>query len=189
MTLEQRQEEKRIHRLSILVQDVPGVLSQVARLFSQKGYNIESIVSGKSREPDVTRITITILATRHDAEQITAQCYKLYPVLTVKILDEAASVARELILVKVRAVERGIRDEVIQMSNIFRADIIDVSRETLTVAVLGSEGKTAAFLNLMSGFEILEIACTGTLAMDRGSRTIHDGDKLQTEYDLGKSSS
>lgn len=174
------------YTLSILVQDNPGVLSQVARLFSRKGYNIESIVSGETDRPGVTRITIVVLADELMVGQIAAQCRKLIPVLAVKILDEATSLQREFALIKVRAVDRNSRDEVIQMANIFRAKIIDVSRETLTVAIFGEEEKTGALIRMLDDFGILEIAKTGTIAIERGRSTIYDDNKLKEEYNYGK---
>ena len=174
------------YTLCILVQDIPGVLSQVARLFSRKGYNIESIVSGETDKPGVTRITIMLLSDDLMIEQIAAQCRKLLPVMAVKILDEATSIQREFALIKVRAVDRNSRDEVIQMANIFRAKIIDVSRETLTVAIFGEQGKTKALIGMLSDFGILEIAKTGTIAIERGRSTIYDDNKLKEEYNYGK---
>ena len=174
------------YTLSILVQDIPGVLSQVARLFSRKGYNIESIVSGETDKPGVTRITIVVLADELMIDQIAAQCRKLIPVMAVKILDEATSIQREFALIKVRAVDRNSRDEVIQMANIFRAKIIDVSRETLTVAIFGENEKTSALIKMLDDFGILEIAKTGTIAIERGRSTIYDDNKLKEEYNYGK---
>ncbi len=174
------------YTLSILVQDIPGVLSQVARLFSRKGYNIESIVSGETDKPGVTRITIVVLADELMVSQIAAQCRKLIPVMAVKILDEATSIQREFALIKVRAVDRNSRDEVIQMANIFRAKIIDVSRETLTVAIFGENEKTSALIKMLDDFGILEIAKTGTIAIERGRSTIYDDNKLKEEYNYGK---
>lgn len=178
--------EQQLFHFSMLVDDVPGVLSQVSRLFSQKGYNIQSIVSGRTQEPGVTRITITMLGTQREADQVTAQCYKIFPVRTVKILDEGTSVERELVLVKVCASDQGTRNEIIQLSSIFRADIVDVSRETLTVAILGNDGKVSAFLDLMMGFQVMEVVRTGTLAIERGKHTIYDRNKLQSEYEMAK---
>ena len=174
------------YTLCILVQDTPGVLSQVARLFSRKGYNIESIVSGETDRPGTTRITIVILADELMINQSAAQCRKLIPVLAVKILDEAISIQREFALIKVRAVDRNSRDEVIQMANIFRAKIIDVSRETLTVAIFGEQEKTSALTRMLEDFGILEIAKTGTIAIERGRSTIYDDNKLKEEYNYGK---
>ena len=177
---------KKPYTLSILVRDIPGVLSQVARLFSRKGYNIESIVSGGTDKPGVTRITIVILGDELMVDQIAAQCRKLIPVLAVKLLDEATSIQREFALIKVWAGDRNARDEVIQMANIFRANIIDVSRETLTVAIFGDKSKTGALINLLSDFGILEMAKTGTLAIERGRSSIYDDSKLREEYNYGK---
>ena len=178
--------EKKLYTLSILVRDIPGVLSQVARLFSRKGYNIESIVSGETDKPGVTRITIVILGDELMVNQIADQCRKLIPVLAVKILDEEQSLQREFSLIKVHAADRNTRDEVIQMANIFRANIIDVSHETLTVAIFGEKGKTKALTNLLADFGILEIVKTGTLAIERGRSTIYDDNKLKEEYNYGK---
>ena len=178
--------QKKEYTLSILVQDIPGVLSQVARLFSRKGYNIESIVTGESDRPHTARLTISIMGDELMIDQIAAQCRKLIPVLAVKILDESASIQREFSLIKVRAADRNARDEVIQMANIFRAKIIDVSRETLTVAIFGDKEKTAALTAMLADFGILEIAKTGTIAIERGRSTIYDDNKLKEEYNYGK---
>ena len=178
--------QKKLYTLAILVQDIPGVLSQVARLFSRKGYNIESIVSGETDKPGTTRITIVILGDELMVNQIAAQCRKLIPVLAVKILDEGTSIQREFSLIKVRAADRNARDEVIQMANIFRAKIIDVSRETLTVGIFGDKNKTQALTAMLADYGILEIAKTGTLAIERGRSTIYDDNKLKEEYNYGK---
>ena len=178
--------EKKLYTLAILVQDIPGVLSQVARLFSRKGYNIESIVSGETDKPGITRITIVLLADELMISQIAAQCRKLIPVKAVKLLDEATSIQREFALIKVKAADRGARDEVIQMANVFRANIIDVSRESLTVAIFGDKDKTSALIALLADFGILEIAKTGPLAIERGRSTIYDDNKLKEEYNYGK---
>ena len=178
--------EKKLYTLSILVRDIPGVLSQVARLFSRKGYNIESIVSGETDKPGITRITIVILGDELMIHQIVAQCRKLIPVTAVKVLDESTSIQREFALIKVKADDRNARDEVIQMANIFRAKIIDVSKTTLTVAIFGEKEKTAALINLLEDYGILEIAKTGTLAIERGRNTIYDDNKLKEEYNYGK---
>ena len=178
--------EKKLYTLAILVQDIPGVLSQVARLFSRKGYNIESIVSGATDRPGVARISIEIIADELMIDQIAAQCRKLLPVKAVKILDEDTSIRREMALVKVAAADRNARDEVIQLANIFRAKVIDVSRETLTLWVFGSQSKSDALIDMLSDFGILEIAKTGTIAIERGRSTIYDDNKLKEEYDYGK---
>ena len=174
------------YTLSILVQDIPGVLSQVARLFSRKGYNIESIVSGESGDPGVTRITIVLLGDELMISQIAAQCRKLLPVIAVKILDESTSLQREMALIKVKTLDRNARDEVIQLANIFRAKVIDVSRESLTLGIFGSNSKITALIGMLTDYGILEIAKTGTIAIERGRSTIYDDNKLKEEYDYGK---
>ena len=178
--------ERKLYTLCMLVQDVPGVLSQVARLFSRKGYNIESIVSGDTDKPGITRITIGIQADQLMLEQIAAQCSKLLPVMAVKILDEETSIRREIALVKVAAADREARDEVIQLANIFRAKVIDVGRESLTLGIFGSNSKITALIGMLTDFGILEIAKTGTIAIERGRSTIYDENKLREEYDYGK---
>ena len=178
--------QKKLYTLCILTDDTPGVLSQVARLFSRKGYNIESIVTGESDRPHTARLTISIMGDELMIDQIAAQCRKLICVQAVKILDEKSSIRREVALIKVRAGDRNTRDEVIQMANIFRANIIDVSRETLTVAIFGDKEKTAALTGMLADFGILEIAKTGTIAIERGRSTIYDDNKLKEEYNYGK---
>ncbi|MBQ8585529.1 MAG: acetolactate synthase small subunit [Butyricicoccus sp.] len=177
---------RKLYTLAILVRDIPGVLSQVARLFSRKGYNIVSIVSGETDKPDITRITITIEADQLMIEQIAAQCSKLLPVVTVRVLDEETSIRREVALIKVSASDRNTRDEIIQLANIFRAKIIDVGRDALTIEVFGTTSKIAALTGMLNDFGILEIAKTGLIAIERGSTTIYDGSKLREEYDYGK---
>ena len=178
--------EKKLYTLCILTEDTPGILSQVARLFSRKGYNIESIVTGEADRSGVARLTIVLRSDEQMINQIAAQCRKLIPVLAVKILDEGTSIQREFSLIKVHAADRNARDEVIQMANIFRAKIIDVSRETLTVAIFGDKEKTAALTGMLADFGILEIAKTGTIAIERGRSTIYDDNKLKEEYNYGK---
>ena len=177
---------RKLYTLCILVEDVPGVLSQVARLFSRKGYNIESIVSGATDRPGITRISIEILADELMIEQIAAQCRTLRPVKAVKILDEDTCIRREIALIKVSAADHSSRDEIIQLVSIFRAKVIDVSREALTIWVFGSASKNEALINMLEDFGILEIAKTGTIAIERGRSTIYDNSKLREEYDYGK---
>lgn len=177
---------KKLYTLSILVKDIPGVLSQVARLFSRKGYNIESIASGPSKEQGVTRITIVLKGDELMIDQIAAQCRKLLPVMAVKVLQDDNSIQREFALIKVKAMDLTARGEIIQIADIFRANVIDVSRETLTVAILGDSDKLTALLNLLRDFGVLEVVRTGTIAIERGRSTIYDETKLKEEYNYGK---
>jgi len=160
--------------LSILVENSAGVLSQVSRMFSRKGYNIDSLSVGPTDDPAVSRITILLHVDDLTAEQVANQLSKLLPVISVKRLNPDESICRELTLVKVRAVDRNQRDEVIQLANIFRASIVDVALESLTVCITGGESKSSALLGLLKEFGILELVQTGTVALQRGPSTIND---------------
>ena len=178
--------ERKLYTLCILVEDVPGVLSQVSRLFSRKGYNIESIVSGATDKPGITRISIELAGDELMIDQIAAQCRKLLPVKAVKILDEETCIRREIALIKVNCADRAARDEIIQLVNIFRAKVIDVAKDSLTIWVVGSQSKNTALIGMMEDFGILEIAKTGTIAIERGRSTIYDDSKIKEEYEYGK---
>ena len=174
------------HTLSVLVENTPGVLSQVSRLFSRKGYNIESLAVGTTDDPEVSRITIEVTCDNLMIEQIINQLRKLFCVYSVRLLPPASSIRRELVLIKVKG--RDVRNEVIQIANIFRATIIDVSTKSLTLAVIGQESKDDALEKLLCEFGILELVRTGMVALERGEATINDNDdnKETDEFDLGK---
>ncbi len=174
------------HTLSVLVDNSAGVLSQVSRLFSRKGYNIESLAVGATDDPEVSRITIEVLADNLQCKQIISQLRKLFPVHSVKELLPERSIRRELVLIKVRAESREVRNEVIQIANIFRASIIDVSLASITLAVIGSEQKDDAIEGLLHEFGILELARTGMVALERGHYTITEDTKVKGEYNYGK---
>ena len=176
------------HTLSVLVENTPGVLSQVSRLFSRKGYNIESLAVGTTDDPEVSRITIEVTCDNLMIEQIINQLRKLFCVYSVRLLPPAYSIRRELVLIKVKAEGRDVRNEVIQIANIFRATIIDVSTKSLTLAVIGQESKDDALEKLLCEFGILELVRTGMVALERGEATINDNDdnKETDEFDLGK---
>lgn len=178
--------ERKLYTLCLLVEDVYGVLSQVSRMFSRKGYNIESIVSGATDKPGIVRISIELVSDGLMIEQIAAQCRKLLPVKAVKILDESSCIRREIALIKVLAEDRASRDEIIQIVNIFRAKVIDVDRSCLTIWVFGGREKNEALIGMLKDFGILEIAKTGTIAIERGRSTIYDDSKLKEEYEYGK---
>ena len=178
--------EKKAYTLSILVEDIPGVLSQVARLFSRKGYNIESICAGVTTQPGMTRISVVTMGDEKMISQLSAQISKLLPVYTVDVLTGEDSVQRELVLIKVNTADKDARDEIIQIVNVFRASILDLAKDTLTIAMLGTADKTKAILNLLEEFGILEIARTGMVALERGRNNIHAQNKLKEEYNYGK---
>lgn len=178
--------EVKRHTLSALVDNEAGVLSQVSRLFSRKGYNIESLAVGTTDSPMVSRITIEVLADDHQADLLANQLRKLLPVHSVKLLAPEQSIRRELLLIKVMAKSREIRNEVIQIANIFRGAIIDVSKGTLTVALIGEESKTEAIQKLLEEFGIVELVRTGMVALERGKYTINEDTKEKGEFNYGK---
>ena len=172
--------------LSVLVDNEAGVLSQVSRMFSRKGYNIESLAVGTTDDPKVSRITIEVLADEKHTNLLCNQRRKLLPVHSVKLLNPNNSIRRELILVKVNADSSEACNRVIQIANIFRASVIDVSTTTLTLAMIGEESKAEAIVNLVKEFGILELVRTGMVALERGTDTIYEATKEKGEFDYGK---
>ena len=168
-----------LHTLSVLVDNEAGVLSQVSRLFSRKGFNIESLAVGPTDDPALSRITIEVLTNENQTQLVTVH--------SVRLLSAGHSIRRELVLCKVRADSRSVRNEVIQLANIFRASILDVSTASLTLAVIGDETKSEALMTLLREFGILELVRTGIVALERGQHTIRDERKETTEFNLGKS--
>ena len=176
----------RRHTLSVLVDNEAGVLSQVSRLFYRKGYNIESLAVGTTDNPAVSRITIEVMADDAQTRQISNQLRKLFPVHSVKELSADHSIRRELVLIKVAAAESVVRNEIIQIANIFRASIIDVAKESLTIAMIGDDTKIDAIQDLLREFNILELARTGMVALERGQYTINEDTKEKGEFNYGK---
>ena len=175
------------HLLSILVVNHPGVLFRVAGLFSRRGFNIESLAVGMTQDPKVSRITIIVIGDDHTVDQIVKQVSKLVQVLTVKVIASESSVSRELVLIKVTA-NPNLRHQIVQIVDIFRAKIVDVSRETLTIEMTGESDKTEALLEMLSEYGVLEIARTGIIALERGPTTINTVSKEKKEFDYGKTS-
>lgn len=172
--------------LSILVDNEAGVMSQVSRLFSRKGYNIESLAVGTTDDPKVSRITIEVLADQRHADLLCNQLRKLLPVHSVKLLSPERSIRRELILLKINAPNSEAYNRILQVSNIFRASIIDVSPTTLTISMIGEESKNEAIIALVKEFGILELVRTGMVALERGTDTIYEVTKEKGEFDYGK---
>ncbi|OBI79964.1 acetolactate synthase small subunit [Mycobacterium asiaticum] len=162
------------HTLSVLVEDKPGVLARVAALFSRRGFNIESLAVGGTEQKDMSRMTIVVSADQTPLEQITKQLNKLINVIKIVEQDDNNSVDRELCLIKVRA-DVGTRSQVIEAANLFRASVIDVSPESLTVEATGNRGKLEALLRLLEPFGIKEIVQSGVVSMARGPRGIGTG--------------
>ena len=157
------------HTLSVLVEDKPGVLARVAALFSRRGFNIESLAVGPTEAKNMSRMTIVVTAEETPLEQITKQLNKLINVIKIVEQDDDNMVARQLALIKVRA-DAGTRSQVIEAVNLFRAKIIDVSNESLTVEATGTEEKLEALLRVLEPYGIRETVQSGVVALSRGPR-------------------
>ena len=157
--------------LSILVENTAGVLSRVSGLFSRRGYNIDSLSAGITTDPNYTRMTVVCRGDDLILEQITRQVEKLEDVLSVKVLRDDQSVTRELMLVKVKVLPAE-RASVTAIVDIFRANIIDVGKESMIIELTGNKSKLEAFIDLLDGYEILEIARTGIAGLGRGTDNI-----------------
>ena len=159
---------------SLLVDNNPGVLSRVSGLFSRRGYSIDSITAGVTADPRFTRITVVSSGDEQileQIEQIEKQVRKLEDVIEIKVLQPEDSVYRELIMVKVRA-NKTERTEIISVADIFRAKIVDVEKDSLMVELTGNGSKVDAFLELLEGYEILELARTGITGLQRGIKDV-----------------
>jgi len=155
------------HTLVALVEDKPGVLTRMASLFRRRGFNIESIVVGRSEVPNLSRMTIVLSGSTPMVEQLRKQLDKIIDVVKVFDITAEDTVARELALIKVGATSSN-RSEIIQIVDIFRANIVDVAPDSVTVEVTGDEEKIDSLLNLLRGFGIKEMTRTGRIAMTRG---------------------
>lgn len=157
--------QKKVFQL--LVDNTSGVLSRISGLFSRRGYNIESITAGVTADPRFSRITIVTSGDDEILEQIEKQVGKLIDVRNIKELKPDESVYRELVLIKVRA-EAEQRQSIISLADVFRANIIDVAPESLVIELTGDQSKIDAFISLLEGQEILELARTGIAGLGRG---------------------
>ena len=162
------------HTISVLVEDEAGVLTRIAGLFARRGFNIESLAVGSAEELGISRITMVVPGDEQVVEQLIKQLYKLISVLKVQDISEQPCVERELMLIKVNA-NAANRAEIIQITEIFRARIVDLSEEAVTVQVVGDPGKIVAIIQMLNKFGIREIARTGKIALIRES-------KVNTEY-------
>ena len=156
------------HTLIALVEDKPGVLTRMASLFRRRGFNIESIAVGHSELPDLSRMTIVVSGSASILEQVRKQLGKVVDVVKVADVTGDNITVRELALIKVRATSTT-RSEIIEIADIFRANIVDVAVDSLTIEITGDEDKVDSLLNLLRGFGIKEVARTGRIAMLRGS--------------------
>lgn len=162
--------QKKVFQL--LVDNTSGVLSRISGLFSRRGYNIESITAGVTAEPKITRITIVATGDAETLAQIEKQVGKLEDVRDVKELEPDNSVYRELALIKVRVSEEQRQGVLLLANTTFRANVIDVAMDSLIIEMTGGQAKIDAFLKLLSGYEILELARTGIAGLGRGSENV-----------------
>lgn len=159
------------HTLSVLVENKPGVLARVAGLFSRRGFNIESLAVGPTEHADVSRMTIVVAVDELPLEQVTKQLNKLVNIIKIVELDPQVSVQRELLLVKVRA-DATVRTQVLETVQLFRAKVVDVSPEALTVEATGTEDKLEALLRMLEPYGVREMVQSGRVAIGRGARSI-----------------
>jgi acetolactate synthase-1/3 small subunit len=159
------------HTLSVLVENKPGVLARVAGLFSRRGFNIESLAVGPTEHVDVSRMTIVVAVEELPLEQVTKQLNKLVNVIKIVELDPGVSVQRELLLVKVRA-DATVRTQVLETVQLFRAKVVDVSPEALTVEATGTADKLEALLRMLEPYGVREMVQSGMVAIGRGPRSI-----------------
>jgi acetolactate synthase-1/3 small subunit len=161
------------HTLSVLVENKPGVLARVASLFSRRGFNIDSLAVGPTEHDDISRITLVASVEGHTLEQLTKQLNKLVNVIKIVELDASESVQRELLLVKVRA-DLSTRSSVLEMVQLFRAKVVDVSPEAVTIEATGTRDKIEALVRVLEPFGIRELVQSGMVAVGRGPRSITD---------------
>ncbi|WP_426561575.1 acetolactate synthase small subunit [Angustibacter sp. McL0619] len=161
------------HTLSVLVEDRPGVLARIAGLFSRRGFNIDSLAVGPTEHPDISRMTVVVDVEDLPLEQVTKQLNKLVEVIKVVELEAPASVQRELLLVKVRA-DLQTRSHVLETVQLFRAKVVDVSTDAVTIEATGNAEKLAALLRVLEPFGIRELVQSGMVAVGRGPRSMSD---------------
>ncbi|HEU0213534.1 MAG TPA: acetolactate synthase small subunit [Jiangellaceae bacterium] len=161
------------HTLSVLVENKPGVLARIAALFSRRGFNIDSLAVGPTEHPSVSRMTVVVDVEDQPLEQVTKQLNKLVNVIKIVELDPGQSVQRELLLLKVKA-DLESRSHVLETVNLFRAKVVDVAADAVTIEATGSPDKLDALLRVLEPFGIRELVQSGVVAVGRGSRSITD---------------
>ncbi|TIC87982.1 acetolactate synthase small subunit [Nocardioides sp. GY 10113] len=164
------------HTLSVLVEDKPGVLARIAALFSRRGFNIESLAVGPTEHAEVSRMTIVVSVESSPLEQVTKQLNKLVEVIKIVELEPSASVARELVLVKVGATAET-RGQVLDLVQLFRAKVVDIATDAITVQLVGNADKIADFLRILEPFGVRELVQSGMVAIGRGARSISERSK------------
>lgn len=161
------------HTLSVLVENKPGVLTRAAGLFARRNFNIHSLAVGPTEHPEISRMTVVVEVEALPLEQVTKQLNKLVNVIKVTELDDAASVQRELILVKVRA-DATSRTGILELVSLFRAHVVDVSVDSVTIEATGDDAKIDALLKVLEPYGIKELVKSGLVALGRGPRSMTD---------------
>ncbi|CAN5656605.1 acetolactate synthase small subunit [soil metagenome] len=161
------------HTLSVLVENTPGALARISGLFARRGFNIDSLAVGPTEHPDVSRMTIVVNVEAQALEQVTKQLNKLVNVIKIVQLEPGAGVERELVLVKVRA-DAVTRGQVLETVQLFRAKVVDVDPEAVTIEVTGNPDKLAAMLRVLEPYGVRELVQSGMVAIGRGGRSITD---------------
>src|SRR5215211_6526984 len=164
-------DDKTWYIISALVEDKPGVLFRITNLFRARNFNIESITVGSTENADLSRMTITTESDEKTLDQLVKQLRKLIDVVEVKVLDIERTVYRELALIKMKAVDATTRSEIINYSTIFRGNILDIGKESITVEITGTPDKIDAFKSLVEHYGIAQLARTGVSALPRGVET------------------
>ena len=159
------------HTLSVLVENKPGVLARIAGLFSRRGFNIDSLAVGPTEHPEISRMTIVVNVEESPLEQVTKQLNKLVEVIKIVELDSAASVSRELLLVKVKA-DAATRGQVLEVVQLFKAKVVDVATDAVTIQVTGNQDKLEDFLRVVEPYGVRELVQSGMVAIGRGGRSI-----------------
>ncbi|HEX7560875.1 MAG TPA: acetolactate synthase small subunit [Candidatus Humimicrobiaceae bacterium] len=157
------------HIISVLVENRSGVLAKISGLFSRRGFNIESLAVGPTEDEKISRITIVVNAEIHSLEQVVKQLYKLINVIKIQELDPSNIVERELVLIKVNA-DNSTRAEILEIVDIFRANIVDVAKKSLSIEITGNSRKIQGIEELLQPYGILELVRTGKIALSRGSK-------------------
>lgn len=153
----------------VYVENKPGVLTRVASLFRRRGFNIDSLTVGRTEEPEVSRMTITVDADKDQARRIEANLYKLVNVILVENITAEPTIVRDLAMIKVAATH-GARSHVLELASVFRARVIDVAPDSLTIEITGTEDKIDGLVEVLRPFRVLEMVRTGIVAMRRGTR-------------------
>jgi acetolactate synthase I/III small subunit len=163
----------KLHTISVLVENKPGVLTRVAGLFSARGFNIDSLAVGTTESPELSRMTIVVNVETKPLEQVTKQLNKLINVIKILEHESGSAVERELMLVKIRS-EGDARQRIMEIASVFRVNVVDVTHNTITLEATGKPDKLEALLELLEDFGIVELSRTGRIALSRGDRGIRE---------------